>query len=91
MSIMTDILFTGYDLTALQIEYLQYIVQYKRDHDGNSPGQRQLARRFSVHVSTARDHLFKLSNKRLLLINEHGEIIVEDGQWIAPPHLESEF
>jgi Mn-dependent DtxR family transcriptional regulator len=88
---MSDILFTGFGLTALQIEYLQYIVQYKRDHDGNSPGQRQLARKFGVHVSTTREHLLKLSNRRLLRINEHGEIVIEEGQWLAPPHLDSEF
>jgi Mn-dependent DtxR family transcriptional regulator len=87
MSLSPDHLMLMHNLTPLQADYLRFIVEYARDHNGNSPGQREIARHFDVHWNTARGHLFELSNKRLLRI-ENGHIVVEDSVWTPPPHVE---
>lgn len=76
-------LYVKYGLTTKQINYLRYIVQYARDHKGNSPGIRETARQFEAAPSTARDHILELSNRRLLRL-EDGKIIVENATWEAP-------
>jgi hypothetical protein len=76
-------LYVEYGLTTKQINYLRYIVQYARDHKGNSPGIRETARQFESAPSTARDHILELSNRRLLRL-EDGKIIVENATWEAP-------
>lgn len=72
-----------FNLTTQQIKYLRYIITYARDHNGNSPGLRELARGFKVHPSTARGHIFELSNRRLLRMQD-GKIVVEDAVWEVP-------
>ena len=83
---LSDLLCVQFDLTPLQARYLEYIIEYSRDHNGNAPGLRQTARQFGVAHTTARGHLDELSNKRLLRL-EDGQIIVEDAVWQAPDYI----
>jgi len=76
-------LYAVYGITSTQLNYLRFIVQYARDHRGNSPGLRETARQFNVHPSTARGHIFELSNRRLIRVQD-GKIVVEDATWDAP-------
>jgi Mn-dependent DtxR family transcriptional regulator len=84
---MSELLRVQFDLTDLQLQYLEYIIEYSEDHNGNAPGQRQCARQFGVAHTTARGHLEELSNKRLLRLDD-GQIIVEDAVWNAPEYIQ---
>lgn len=86
MTTAVDHLHLAYGLTVAQIGYLRFIVEYARDHNGNSPGLRELARQFGVHHSTARGHIMELSNKRLVRIQD-SKIIVEESVWESPPYF----
>lgn len=73
----------GYGLTPLQAEYVRFIVEYARDHNGNSPKIAVLAAQFGVHWMTAKGHINELSNRRLVRVDDN-EIIVEDAVWEPP-------
>ena len=79
-------LYAGYNCTPLQIEYLRFIIEYARDHNGNSPDTAKLAAHFGVVWNTARGHIMQLSNRRLVRVID-SEIIVERSSWEPPEDI----
>jgi DNA-binding transcriptional ArsR family regulator len=63
-----------------------YLVQYKEEHDGNSPTNRQIAEACHVSPSTVSHHLARLerANRIRLSEDEYRNIEIVGGQWTRP-------
>ena len=62
----------------------QYIVAYKRHHDGLAPDVGSIGQACGVNISTVRYHLARLENDCLLTCDGRRQISVTGGQWLAP-------
>jgi Mn-dependent DtxR family transcriptional regulator len=80
-------LYMGYRISKTQLDVLRFVIEYAKDHNGNSPGVAEIAAHFEVAWSTARWHLGELSNKRLVELRD-SKIVVEDANWEPPDLLE---
>lgn len=61
-----------------------YIVRYKREHDGLSPGIREIAAGCHLSPSTVKYHLFMLERDRRIHIEGRARIKVVGGAWDLP-------
>ncbi len=63
----------------------QFIVRYKRDHDGLSPAIKDIAEGCALHESTVRYHLMKLQIEDRIRVLGRRAIEVTGGVWDLPP------
>lgn len=65
-----------------------FIIKRKKQHDGNSPSVREIARHCDIpSTSIVNYHLGKLAEQGLIELSGNGKarmIIVTGGQWVAP-------
>jgi hypothetical protein len=68
----------------------QYIVEYKRQHDGLSPSISEMARVLSMNRTTARYHVLMLEHEGRIRLVGRRAIEVIGGTWDLPEGDESE-
>lgn len=68
----------------------QYIVDYKRQHDGVSPSLTELARRLAMNRTTARYHVLMLEHEGRIRLVGRRAIEVIGGTWDMPAGEESD-
>jgi hypothetical protein len=68
----------------------QYIVEYKRQHDGLSPSISEMARVLSMNRTTARYHVLMLEHEGRIRLVGRRAIEVIGGAWDLPEGDESE-
>jgi DNA-binding transcriptional regulator YhcF (GntR family) len=68
----------------------QYIVEYKRQHDGLSPSITEMARALSMNRTTARYHVLMLEHEGRIRLVGRRAIQVIGGAWDLPEGDESE-
>jgi predicted ArsR family transcriptional regulator len=69
------------DETSMRDQIFEYIVNYKREHDGLSPLWQDIAEAVHISKATVRYHLLQLQvSGHIRLIKRHG-IAVEGGAW----------
>jgi len=66
-----------------------YIVDYKRQHDGLSPSVKEIAQGCILHISTVRYHLFKLELENRIRMTGRRAIEVVGGAWDIPDDVAS--
>lgn len=74
-------------LSPARKQIFNFIVKFKRAHDGNSPSLRQIADTFGHSTSTVNYHLRLLETFGLLQLGGDGQsrmISVVGGTWVAP-------
>jgi len=62
----------------------EFIVDYKRTHDGLAPGIKQIAKECMLSVSTVKYHLLRLENEDRIRIVGRRAIEVIGGVWNPP-------
>jgi hypothetical protein len=67
----------------------QYIVEYKRQHDGLSPSITEMARALSMNRTTARYHVLMLEHEGRIRLVGRRAIEVIGGAWNLPEGDES--
>ncbi len=65
-------------------QIFQYIVDYKREHDGLAPAVRELAKVCMLSISTVKYHLFMLERENRIRILGRRAIEVIGGVWNPP-------
>jgi SOS-response transcriptional repressor LexA len=65
-------------------QVFEFIVEYKREHDGISPSVREIAEGCVLSESTVKYHLLKLENERRILVKGRRAIEVVGGEWNLP-------
>jgi len=63
----------------------EFIVRYKREHDGLSPAIRDIAEGCVLHESTVRYHLMRLEIEDRIRVLGRRAIEVTGGVWDLPP------
>jgi DNA-binding MarR family transcriptional regulator len=77
----------AFALTVPRLQIYQYIVEYKRTHNGNSPSVRELSVSFNLSTSVIHDHLARLEAIGLIERGAKGEsrmINVVGSKWVLP-------
>jgi DNA-binding transcriptional ArsR family regulator len=77
------------DIPCTREQIFNYLVQYKEEHDGNTPSNRQIAAACHVSPSTVAHHLARLERAHRLRLtdDEYRNIEIVGGQWVRPPLL----
>ncbi|MBN1200630.1 MAG: hypothetical protein JXJ20_02120 [Anaerolineae bacterium] len=65
-------------------QIFQFIVDYKREHDGLAPTVTEIAKECMLSTSTVSYHLMKLQIERRILISGRRSIEVIGGVWNLP-------
>jgi DNA-binding GntR family transcriptional regulator len=66
-------------------EIFNWICQYADERNGITPSYMEIARQFCLSRGTVRNHVLLLALDGLLRLEDR-QIIVEDSDWIPPPH-----
>ena len=77
----------SFAFTPARQKIYEYILRFKRRHDGNSPSIRQIADAFGLSVSIVHDHLGRLEAIGLIKRGPKGEsrmINVVGAKWTEP-------
>ena len=77
----------SFAFTPARQKIYEYILGFKRRHDGNSPSIRQIADAFGLSVSIVHDHLGRLEAIGLIKRGPKGEsrmINVVGAKWTEP-------
>jgi hypothetical protein len=69
-------------------QVFQFIVVYKREHDGLAPSIKEIAEACFLHISTAKYHLFMLERENRIRIMGRRLIEVVGGAWNPPDEEE---
>lgn len=74
------------DTNSTRETIFEFLVQYKREHDGNTPSTREIAEACCLSISGVNYHLFRLEVGDRIRISEDGRrnIEVTGGAWIMP-------
>jgi SOS-response transcriptional repressor LexA len=60
---------------------LEYIIEYKKTHDGNSPSIRKLVKVFETNSTRTISYILESLERRGLVSRVEGKIHVTGGQW----------
>ena len=77
----------SFAVSPIRLEIYNYIVEFKRAHDGNSPSMREIADEFRLSTSIISAHLDRLTAVGMIRRGEKGQsrmIEVVDGRWTPP-------
>lgn len=66
-------------------EVLDYIIEYKRDNDGNSPTRSMIAAHFKRGRPWASRKVSALEKKAVISVNGNGQIKIPCGHWGITP------
>jgi hypothetical protein len=66
---------------SLRQQVFDFIVQYKRTHDGNAPSVQDIADGCLLSKSGVKYHLLKLENARRIRLKGYRGIEVVGGEW----------
>jgi hypothetical protein len=69
------------DSTANRERVFEFIVEFKREHDGLAPSWRQIAEECNLAVSTVQYYLFQLEKMKRIRLNGRRGIEVIGGVW----------
>ena len=73
---------SGATISALSLVALDFIVNYKKDNDGQFPKYEEIGRALGVSKSTAWYRVERMMLEGLLERNENGKLVVVGGEWI---------
>jgi hypothetical protein len=74
----------GDDSLRNREQVFQYIVEYKREHDGVAPSIKEIAETCILSISTVKHHLFMLERTKRIRILGRRAIEVIGGVWNPP-------
>lgn len=69
---------------VVALRVLDFIKDWKEEHDGNSPTYEQIADNFDCTTMTAWDHVQRLERMNMIVLDEDRKITLIDGEYIAP-------
>jgi SOS-response transcriptional repressor LexA len=80
------------DAPSTREQIFDYLIRYKKKHDGNTPSNRRIAQDCHVSPSTVAHHLARLerANRIRLSDDEYRSIEIVDAEWVPPRTWDSE-
>ncbi len=66
-------------------EVLEYIVQFKRDHDGNAPTVRQIGAALTINSTSTVYYYLNCLARAGMIERKDGRILIVGAEWKAPP------